>query len=158
MSNAAIRQLIGEVLDESRLSRQGCFVSNMAASDLRNLGETALPEIEQFIRRRLVPDSGASKDLSEFSHKHPGMHNLWMSYFQICGEQNLDRIVRFLSPLNGPIPETALRMIKPTWAPNGGPIPGPLVDFAQEVADRESDGAKDAAGFVLRHRAVAPMA
>jgi hypothetical protein len=58
------RALIEDALNYSRVSHAGCLVSNAAADELKQCDSSALPEVEDAIRGRVVPGSADVADYS----------------------------------------------------------------------------------------------
>jgi hypothetical protein len=142
--------LIDDALNYSRVSHSGCLVSNTAADELKQCDSSALPEIEDTIRSRVVPGSVGVADHNDLLHRHPGLLSLWVAYFQIGKDAHIARIDQFLRSLDGAVLATAILGLWSVWANKGSGVtlPGPLLELLREVgADRTGS-----VGEVARHQ------
>lgn len=132
--------LIEDALNYNRVSGTRCLVSNTAADELRLCNSSVLPEIEDAIRNRVVPDSGEVADHNDLLHRHPGLLGLWIAYFHIAKESHIERIAQFLRSLDGPVLATAILGMRSVWH-NKGPnvtLPITLLDIVREVATSQT--------------------
>ena len=140
MNATPIETLIDEALTLRRMvaiAPHGSFVVNEAAGDLRRVGEEALPEIENVIRHRIVPDSAGMSEHNRLLDKHPGLLNLWMAYFSIAGDRNIGRAVDFVRSTDGPVLDTALLAMRLTWT-ESGVVPAAVTNFLGEVVGKRA--------------------
>ena len=152
-ATAKLAALIDEALRYGRVSRIGCFVSNAAAEELRAWDDSALPEIENAIRRRVVPDSGTVTDHHQLLRKHPGLLRLWITYFKVAGGGNVERVAAFLRSLDGPTLATAFLGFRAVWHNKGAGVvlPVPLLNLLREMATGGTGVAAEVARHQLQH-------
>ena len=140
MYNVA-EDLVEQTLSQSRLGGDGCFLTNLAAEELYQIGESALPTIEQAIRRLMsINASDGTTNHNELLANHPGILNLWMSYYRICDDNELERVVQFLKTIDEPMLATAILAINPAWPDENGQatIPTALKQFINRIAKEAS--------------------
>lgn len=141
-------QLAEEALDGQRIIRLGdsCLVGNEAADQLESFGEAVLPIIQQLILQQVMPHSIQVKDHHELIRRFHGLMSVWVTYFKIAKDSDVEPAVAFLGTLDDKVLATAiLGMRSVWWYSEQGKVPDALEAFIHEVAQNSTGYAGEVA-------------
>jgi hypothetical protein len=128
-------------------------VFNRSAEALQRIGESVLPEIEEFLSKEFRSDLPV--DAME-GQPWLGLVNLFGVYLEVAADSNYSNLPDFLLSLHGWLREEAIRNIYMIWGRTNArgeqPLPGGLLRVIQRVGISGSKLERDFANRLLRHQ------
>src|SRR5262249_47637532 len=117
----------------------GCFVTNKAASKVRQIGSPILSVIEDATKAEVIVNCSA--DEAEQFRRFPGLAELLVCYFQIVKEfGEMNRAASFIGASRGAVFVESIRAIVMVWDSLIPPIfVGTLRQASQSNAPRERE-------------------
>jgi hypothetical protein len=145
-------ELVRDAVFNRDMKTVGSFLFNKAAEKLQSIGISTLPEIEHVLLREVTPC--CDNNLDYVPKPFLGVPSLLVSYFQLCGESQLQDAVRFLRSLQGTLRIEAMRAINLVWLAQKPPvaIPEALMDVVREVSSRGSAAEKQVAEWLIQRQ------
>ncbi|HYV40044.1 MAG TPA: hypothetical protein VE988_30440 [Gemmataceae bacterium] len=133
-------QLARDALLQRRMLGHGCFVSSADASALKEIGRSALPDIEYVILTDVLPNCPIDDQL--LYQRYPGLLGLFVAFFQIAREHDPEAAVRLFQSLSGGARIAAILMLPIAWPNN---LPTEIRNIIREIAEFGSGRLKEVA-------------
>lgn len=141
-------ELVRDAVYCRKMKAVGSFVFNKASEQLREIGVSALPEIEHVILHEVMPFCDPSLD--HVSKPFFGAGDALVSHFQICEENNLiGTAAQLLRSLRGPLRIELLQCMNIVWPTRRSAIPEPLMDVIKEVRASGTDRERQVADLII---------
>jgi hypothetical protein len=123
----ASRELVREFLLSPIKQYDGCFVSHPQFEEIKLLGDSVMPEIENILLNEVLPRYSLTE--SELCEQFPGLEVLLICYFQLSNPNELERALKFFAKLKGALLTLSLGAMR-TWVVgiDEQPLPCPFVE------------------------------
>lgn len=135
-------ELLAATLRGDRIARSGCFVSNIAGGQLKDLGPAAAPVLEAYMSDVVRPAAAAAATPHDLGRATPDIAYVWGAYYGAVGG---DRMLEFLRT-GGPVLRAAgVIYSQSEWLRSDSPPDRAVLEMLADVVADESPTSKWAA-------------
>jgi hypothetical protein len=142
-------EVVRDALYSRNMNVRGCFVFNVSAEMLPDVGPAALPAIEHVVLVEVMPSALSPQETLE--RRFTGLLNVLVSYFEITKGELSERPAAFFRSLHGSVKILAMQAVNIVYMERRPrtPIPEGFLGQVREIAEFGSGSVQETASWLL---------